>query len=172
MHGRSDNWVLESVERYERSLLRFATTLVGPGQARDVVQETFVELCKQRREDIDGHLAAWLFTVTKHRALDLLRKSRRAEPLPEGDDMASPDSGPQIKLERQQALSRLQQLVGELPLREREAVLLKFGGGLSYREIADVMQLSVSNVGFILHTALKTIRAEYVSESIAKERAQ
>lgn len=86
--------------------------------------------------------------------------------------MASPDSGPQIKLERQQALSRLQQLVGELPLREREAVLLKFGGGLSYREIADVMQLSVSNVGFILHTALKTIRAEYVSESIAKERAQ
>jgi len=37
-------------------------------------------------------------------------------------------------------------------------VMLKFGAGLSYKEIAEVMQLSVSHVGVILHTALTRLR--------------
>jgi RNA polymerase sigma factor (sigma-70 family) len=160
MTDSTDNWVLTAVARYERPLLRFATSLVGPALARDVVQETFLKLCHQDRSRIEGHLAAWLFRVTRNHATDQLRRAGRAESLPEGDDVASPDSGPQNKVERRQTLSRLQQLVEELPDREREAVLLKFSGGLSYREIAETMQLSVSNVGFILHTAMKTIRTE------------
>ena len=82
--------------------------------------------------------------------------------------MPSPDSGPQVKLERQQALSRLLTVVQGLPDREREAVRLKFGGGLSYQEIADSMSLSVSNVGFILHTAMQTIRAELGNDRRAR----
>lgn len=155
-----DNWVLAAVERYERPLLRFATSLVGPAQAPDVIQDTFLELVKQERGRVEAHLAAWLFTVARHRATDVLRKGGRAESLPEGDEVQSPDSGPEAKVERRHTLTRLQQLVNELPDREREAVLLKFSGGLSYQEIAETMQLTVTNVGFILHTAMKTIRTE------------
>ncbi len=160
MTNPSDNWVMNAVATYERPLLRFATSLVGPGLARDVVQETFLKLCREERDRLEGHLAAWLFRVTRNHAMDLLRRTGHSEALPEGDEVLSPDSGPHTKVERRQALSRLQELVDGLPEREREAVLLKFSGGLSYREIADTMQVSVSNVGFILHTAMKTIRAE------------
>jgi RNA polymerase sigma-70 factor (ECF subfamily) len=168
MSESADNWVLHAVSRYERPLLRFATSLVGAAQAPDVVQDTFLELCKQDNARVEGHLAAWLFTVAKNRALDWLRRSGRSEALPEGENMESPDSGPQNKVERRQTLTRVERLVGELPEREREAVLLRFSGGLSYQEIAQTMELSVSNVGFILHSAMKTIRAEL--GDVARER--
>jgi len=166
MHRRTD-WVLEAVERYERPLLKFVSALVGPLQAQDIVQDVFLKLCQEPRAAVEDHLAAWLFTVAKRGALDSLRRRQRRQLASDPDlanDLEGPDSGPQIKLERQQALTRAAQLLQELPEREREALLLKLAGGLSYQQIADAMQLSVGNVGFILHTALKSLRAGLAAE--------
>ena len=57
---------------------------------------------------------------------------------------------------------RLEALLATLTDKQRQAVLLKFSGGLSYREIAEVMALSVSHVGVLLHTALGRLRARWV----------
>ncbi len=160
MAEKTEPWVLAVVKRYELPLLRYTTSLVGPSQAPDVVQDVFLELCQKERAEVEGHLAAWLFTVARNRSIDLCRKRGRAASYPEGDDMLSPDSGPQAKIERTETMGRLMTVVERLPEREREAVRLKFGGGLSYQEIAECMSLSVANVGFILHTAMQTIRYE------------
>jgi RNA polymerase sigma-70 factor (ECF subfamily) len=45
-----------------------------------------------------------------------------------------------------------------LPERQQEAVRLKFQQNLTYRQIAEVLDITESNVGFILHTALTTLR--------------
>jgi RNA polymerase sigma-70 factor (ECF subfamily) len=45
-----------------------------------------------------------------------------------------------------------------LPENQREVVRLKFQNGMSYKEIATVTELTVSNVGFLIHTALATLR--------------
>ena len=47
-----------------------------------------------------------------------------------------------------------------LPDRQQEILRLKFQGGLSYRQIADVMDLTVSNVGFLIHTSIKALREQ------------
>lgn len=52
-----------------------------------------------------------------------------------------------------------------LPNNQREVVRLKFQNGLSYKEIADVTQLSVSNVGFLLHTGLKALRTKLATQT-------
>ena len=49
-------------------------------------------------------------------------------------------------------------LIARLPGKQQEVVRLKFQGGLSYKEIADVTGESVSNVGFLIHVALKGLR--------------
>ena len=67
-------------------------------------------------------------------------------------------------LERHDEHSRVMRLIGELPERHRELVAMRFAGGLSYKEIAGVTGLSETNVGFILHTALKTLKRR-LSES-------
>ena len=95
-------WVMEALGRHEASLLRYAASLVGSERAADVVQDTFLRLCSTAQQDVEGHLAAWLFTVCKHRAIELGRKERRLQSLEESNVDQSPDSGPVSKLERKE----------------------------------------------------------------------
>jgi RNA polymerase sigma-70 factor (ECF subfamily) len=157
-------WVLEALRRYEAPLLRFATSIVGRAHAADVVQETFLKLCKEERPKIEGHLAAWLFTVCRNRAIELRRSERRLSSIEEVDVEPSPDSGPVNKLERKESVSRIDAAMAALSDRHRQALLLKIDAGLSYKEIAELMNLSVSNVGFILHTAIGQIRSQLAVE--------
>lgn len=164
-------WVLAALEQHETALLRYATSLVGATRAQDVVQDVFLRLCSQAPEAVQRHLAAWLFTVCRNRALELRRAERRLDSMEE-DDMASPDSGPVAKLERAQNLSRMGAALATLPSRQREALELKVQAGLSYRDIAEVMNLSVSNVGFILHTAITSLREQLAAPPSAPQPAR
>jgi RNA polymerase sigma-70 factor (ECF subfamily) len=156
--GRSD-WVMQALEKHESPLLRYARSIVGPAKAEDVVQDVFLKLCSETREDVEGHLAAWLYRVCRNRAIELLRADRKhAEPL--DDDAAGPDSGPARAFERKEALTRVGAAMSRLTRREREIITLKVDSGLRYKEIAEVMNLSASNVGFILHGALKKLRED------------
>lgn len=152
------DWVRDALRRFEAPLLRFAASIAGPAHAPDVVQDTFLKLCREDRQKIEGHLAAWLFTVCKNHAIELVRAERRLSSMEEVDVQPSPDSGPVNKPERKENASRISAAMEALPERQREALLLKVDGGLSYKEIAEVMNTSVGNVGFILHSAVSRIR--------------
>lgn len=155
-------WVLDAMKSHERALLRFAAAIVGPDDARDMVQETFLELCRADREAVEPHLVRWLFTVCRNRAISLRRKTKRHTDVEETMGLESVEAGPHGELERKQAEESISRLVARLPERSREVVALKFGGGLSYKEIAEVTGLSVSHVGVILHEALKSVRENFV----------
>lgn len=162
-------WVMQVVDTFEGRLVRYAADLVGPALARDVVQDTFLRLCDQERARVEAHLAAWLFTVCRNRALELRRKLKRQGPL---DAEHAPELVPHaadIAYLRQEALVRVRQAVALLPERERELVRLKFDSELSYKEIAAVTGLSVTNVGFILHRAVKRMRAAVVGDEARDE---
>ena len=74
---RSD-WIRSALAQYEGALTRYATHLTGDVErARDVVQDTFLRLCSQKPSRVRDHLAQWLFTVCRNRALDVLRKDNR-----------------------------------------------------------------------------------------------
>ena len=61
-------------------------------------------------------------------------------------------------MEQKEELGRVLRILQTLPRNQQEVIRLKFQNGLSYREISEVTKLSVSNVGFLLHTGLKTVR--------------
>ncbi len=156
--GPDLHWVLSALEQHEAALLRYSATLVGSSRAQDVVQDAFMKLCAQSFESVQGHVAAWLFTVCRNRALELRRAERRLSPLDDDDVIESADSSPGVKVERAQDMSRVGRAMAALSSRQRELLRLKVEGGLSYKEIAEVMGLSVSNVGFILHGAIADLR--------------
>ncbi|MEZ4301253.1 MAG: sigma-70 family RNA polymerase sigma factor [Polyangiaceae bacterium] len=102
--------------------------------------------------------------MCKSRALELKRSpARRAVALEEGGEMASTEPTAAEALERRDEGSRVTRMMEELPERHREVVALRFAGGLSYKEIAGVTGLTETNVGFILHTALKTLKKRLAS---------
>lgn len=154
-------WVRSALELHGPALHRYAASLTGdPESARDVVQDTFVRLCRESPASLDGHLAEWLFTVCRNRALDMQRHRRKWAPLEEEDRLGEPDQDPTpaTAVEQQDTLTLALELLKGLPPRHQEVIRLKFQAGLSYEEIARITHLSTSNVGFILHTALKNLR--------------
>lgn len=74
------------------------------------------------------------------------------------EDQATQEPEPSTVLEQKEELGRVLQILETLPPNQQEVIRLKFQNGLSYREISEVTHLSVSNVGFLLHTGLKTVR--------------
>jgi RNA polymerase sigma-70 factor (ECF subfamily) len=154
-------WVQSAIKRFESSLNRYAASLTGDREtARDVVQDTFVRLCQQSREQINGCLAEWLFTVCRHRALDLRRKDSRVVALTQInlDEEAAGEPTPAVAAEHNEDASEVLGLVAQLPAQQQELLRLKFQAGLTYEQISRVTKLSVSNVGYLLHTAIKTLR--------------
>jgi len=70
---------------------------------------------------------------------------------------ASPDPSPAAQAERHEVASEALGLLAGLPKNQQEVVRLKFQNGLSYQEISKITNLSVSNVGVLIHTAIKTL---------------
>ena len=68
-------------------------------------------------------------------------------------------------LEEKQTVSEILQVVETLPKNQREVIYLKFQCDLSYKEISDITKLSVTNVGFLIHTAVRNIRQQMLSET-------
>ena len=69
-------------------------------------------------------------------------------------------SGPDASatMEKEEQLSDVLKILTTLPANQQEVIRLKFQGDLSYTEISRITNLTVSNVGFLLHTGLKAIR--------------
>lgn len=154
----------ELLQRFEIPLLQYATRIIGDRErARDVVQETFVELQRSKRQQLDRAPAKWLFTVCRNRALNVCRKERRMTYL--DDNLLAKHEGqeppPFAELEAKEASRFLRQIIESLPPRQQEVVQLKFQNDLCYEEISEITKMSVSNVGVLIHTALKTLRLRY-----------
>ena len=83
-------------------------------------------------------------------------------PLTEADLSARPADGPSpaAEAERRETTSEVLGLLAGLPLNQQEVVRLKFQNGLSYQEISHVTHLTETNVGVLIHTAIKTLRKQ------------
>ena len=152
------------LRRFERPLLQYATRILGDSdRARDVVQETFVKLQNEKRSQLDSAPAKWLFTVCRNGALNICRKEKRMTYLDQEllETRESEQPAPFENLEAKEASGFLLRILGTLPPRQQEVLQLKFQNDLSYQEISEITQLSVSNVGVMIHNALKTLRQRY-----------
>lgn len=154
----------------EAALLRYAVRLSGDVEdARDAVQDGFIRFIRYVRSH-DGALggiktpSAWLYRVVRNCCLDKLRTEKRNPRMSLDDENfayiapvgAGPD--PAASASAGDDCRVIRGLVERLTPRNREILLLKVEHGKSYREIAEITGITPSNVGFILHTSMKTLR--------------
>ncbi|MBL9213560.1 MAG: sigma-70 family RNA polymerase sigma factor [Opitutaceae bacterium] len=147
-------------------LTRYATRLLGDAdRARDVVQDTFMKFMVQPPESINGHAVEWLFTVCRHRALDVMRKEGRMLRFEDGqvERVTAHEPRPGRELEQAETQAAILGLIDRLPPNQQEVVRLKFQHGFSYKEISRITELTVTNVGFLIHAAVTRMRAEFAA---------
>jgi len=153
--------VLLAMQNYENVLLRYSNSMIKDYErAQDIVQDTFLQLCKADMTLVNKNLKAWLFKVCRNRTLEIMRKEKKMQPLTDEDNMAiiCHNTTPDVKSEKNDTFSLLLSLIDKLPQNQKEVVCLKFQSNMSYQEISDTMSLTPSNVGFILHSAMKELR--------------
>ena len=156
-------WIAAAVTRYERQLILYALRFLrDQDRAADVVQDTFCRLCRQKKQDVEDHLAEWLYTVCRNRALDVIRKESRMTQLSDlklaGD--AGPDPRPLEEAENREATGLVLDAIDRLPAKQQEVLRLKFQQGMSYRQISRITEQSVSNVGYLIHAAIRALREQ------------
>lgn len=160
---QSPDAIVESALReFEGPLTGYVSGLLGGDwdRARDVVQDTFLKLYQQDPGTVQDRLKSWLYTVARNRSIDIIRKDKpmtiTSNEAFEALDDWRPD--PSAEAEQKERHADVLLLVDRLPENQREVIRLKFQSDLSYKEIADITELSVSNVGFLLHTGIKRLR--------------
>lgn len=151
------------VERHRGVVVRVAARIVGPDAAEDVAQDAFLRAF-HRLGQYRGSAAfrAWLLQITQNAALNALAWSRRrpADPVQEAPEAPDTDPvrQPVTELERRERQQRLELKLGALRPEYRSLVVLRDLEGLSYGEIAEVLEMPVGSVKGRLHRA----RAELI----------
>jgi len=157
---QGDATALDALLReYWRPLHRYATRLLQDSDlAQDLVQETFVRLWLKRMQLEPGSLRSFLYRVLHNLALDDLRKrqvrnrSLRRLVAEGPDEVVEPiEARPQVE-------TAVTTAINALPARRREAFVLAYLHQLSYREIAEVMQVSPATVKNQIAAALVQLR--------------
>lgn len=140
----------ELVARYQDRVYRFLLRLSrSPEDAMDLTQETFI----RAYQGIGGWrpdalFRTWLFRIARNLAFDRLRHDKIVEFVDLDDDMELPDTaaGPDAALETAQRYHLLEAALERLPGQYREIILLREIEGMSYEEIAHVLDLNAGTV--------------------------
>jgi RNA polymerase sigma-70 factor, ECF subfamily len=164
----------ELVSRYQGRLLTVLRHLVGSReQAEDLAQDVFLRVYRARKSYQPGaKFSTWLYTIANHAAANSLRtRSRHPEVTLQARDsgpmgarpldkllQASSGQMPARQLDKAEMREIVQLALGSLGERQRMAVLLSKFEGMSYSEIAEVMELSPPAVKSLLSRARENLR--------------
>ena len=129
-------------ERFADRVLRYAFTILRNRHlAEEVTQETMVAVWKGAgRFAGRSKVSTWLFGIARNRSYDLVRKEERGKRLPD-TPMISPDPAKGILLQQ-----KVVEAMNTLPDDQREVVFLTFYEGLSYAEIAGILDIPQGTV--------------------------
>lgn len=152
-------------DRYARRLYGYIRRMVvDPARADDAFQEVFLVVLRGQGANEPGYdpargrFAAWLFAVARNRCLADRRQglARAALLSQEGHRFVpSADAGPERQLDDAR---RVHSAMAALPEEQRQLILMKQLGELTYREIAELLGVAEGTIKSRLHTAMVALR--------------
>ncbi|MGH2979772.1 MAG: RNA polymerase sigma factor [Solirubrobacterales bacterium] len=141
------------LDEHRDDVYRFLVAAVGPQEADDCFQETFLSAMRAYpRLRANSNTRAWVLTIAHRKALDSHRaRGRRPLPLAEPPE-PRPSDGPA------HADAELWSEVRKLPGKQRAAIALRYAGDLSHGEIGRVLGCSEEAARRNVHEGLKKLR--------------
>jgi len=156
------------VLRWERPIYALAYRVIGREEdARDVAQETFLRAFRALGGfKGQAKFSSWLYRITLNLCRDWIRRERRSNiaPVPEGVDIvelageATPSETIEDLVSRKQLGEAVARAMALLPDEQRTAIILKEYHGLTFQEIADLLDCPLSTVKTRLYQGLTVLR--------------
>jgi len=166
----------ELVDRYQALVINTCYNLLGNrDDAEDVAQEVFFQVYKSvKKFRQEAKLSTWIYRIAVNRSLNSIRDRKRfgwlrsLSSLLEGERQqvtnlpASNSDQPDAALEKKEQNEKVQKAIDSLPKRQKTAFLLHKYEGLSYQEIAEIMQWSLSSVESLIHRAKANLKKKLI----------
>ncbi len=142
-----------------------------PGSAEDVVQEVFVAVWRDagRFDPAKGSPAGWLFSLARHKSIDLLRRETTARSRSVEVDLTLKAADDDVERETWLGIRRERTLetLEALPSAQREAVELAFFAGLTHVEVAERLGIPLGTAKTRIRTGLLRLR-ELLGDSLSE----
>ena len=139
-----------------KQLFVYALSVTGsPEQAEDAVQEVFYDLFRLRRRP--RHLKAYVYRSVRNAAFDQLRRDPPVQ-IEVSESIYDPDVGPGDKAAGNEFKRRVVEAMKTLSDNERETVVSHLYSDLSFRDIAEVRQLSTNTVASWYRRGIEKLR--------------
>ena len=158
------------VLRWERPIYALAYRVIGREEdARDVAQETFLRAFRALAGfKGQAKFSSWLYRITLNLCRDWIRRERRApvSQAPEGVDLielaseAEPSESIEDLVTRRELGRAVARAMAMLPEEQRTAIVLKEYHGLTFQEIADLLDCPLSTVKTRLYQGLSVLRRQ------------
>jgi RNA polymerase sigma factor (sigma-70 family) len=171
----------ELVRRYERKIYLFIMQMLKGHRldvlGEDLCQETFYKAYRSLNtfREVEASFSTWLYTIARNAVLSELRKAKHGEVYLEdsGQTPKAPIDGlPEQTLLRNEKVSMVREAINELPENQRSALILREYDQMDYKQIADIMGMTISSVKSLLFRARLSIRGkleEYMVEPVREE---
>jgi len=168
------------VERHQERLFRLCHRMLGDAEeAREATQDVFLKAFRGAASyKPRGRVYTWLYRIAVNHCLNRLRRRKIVRFLGFGDMVSSPEEedaewdpadrtpGADERLAARRAWLRTRELIEELPAGQRAVLVLAKFEGLTYREIAETLDISLGAVESRLFRAMRRLVAAAKSESV------
>src|SRR6185295_5817209 len=169
--GEGDEWAFTVlVRRYERPVFALCARYLGPADGADATQETFVRAFTHlERYDRARPLLPWLFTIARRLCIDHQRARRHEAPAPERMP-ASGHASVEAHVSAREELALLARAFEGLPEGPREALALFHLHDLSYKEIAEQLEIPMGTVMTWIHRGREGLRTALSAPAAPRAR--
>jgi RNA polymerase sigma-70 factor (ECF subfamily) len=154
-------------DRYHLLAFSLALRVVNDrGRAEDVVQDAFLSVWRKAASYAEGRgsVKTWLTSIVRNRAIDLVRARRESDADDDAILLALRDPSPSVVEQVTAALDRdsIRAAIGELPLEQRQAIVMAYFEGLSHSEISEVTGLPLGTVKSRIRLGMHRLRTALV----------
>jgi RNA polymerase sigma factor (sigma-70 family) len=159
----------ELIEQFFDRVFAYVRMRVPSQDCEDIVSDIFLRAI-ERRGQLQGNAAPWVFSIARSRVVDYYRGKKEAPMTLDAvaDKTESAVKPPGLagleRLEHAEFNQRLRDSLQTLSEQERDVIALKFTDGLSNIEIAQMLNITPNHLGVVLHRALKELRAAMTKE--------
>jgi RNA polymerase sigma-70 factor, ECF subfamily len=146
------------IRRHQSALRAYCGRMCGSGAGDEVVQEVFVSLWNARAAyEPRGTFRSYIFTIADRRSRNVMRSGARSRKVGSGSE-APLEQTPLEELMSAERRARLERTLAKLPADQRSAILLRYGAGLEYEEIARITRRPCSTIRARVFAGLARLR--------------
>ncbi len=168
--------ITELIERYKQRIFTSIFFLVKDRElAEDLFQETFIKIITSLRKNHyneQGKFLPWALRISHNLVIDHFRKeklmplSHDSEEFSVFDVLPQNERNPEERIIQDEKVAMVNSLLDRLPADQREVVILRHYGGLSFKEISKMLDININTALGRMHYAILKMREMVTGEQV------